>query len=234
MKVEIVATSLLARHAAARIAALLTDAVEARGTATLALSGGSQAAPMLAELAERPLPWDRVHLLQVDERIAPDGHADRNLTLLEDHLLAQLPTAPAGVHPMPVAAAVDDPSAAEAAVSAYAATLREVAGNPVVLDVVHLGLGDDGHTASLVPGDPVLTVDDVDVAATAPYRGRRRLTLTYPALARARALVWLVEGGHKAEMVQRLVKGDRSIPAGRVHDDEAALLLDPEAAGSLR
>jgi 6-phosphogluconolactonase len=234
MKVEIVETSLLPRHAAARLAAQLREAVESRGVASLALSGGGGLGPMFTALTELRLPWERIHVFQVDERIAPDGHEDRNWTAASTQFLARLPRPPAGAHPMPVADILGDDDAVEEAVDRYLDVLEEVAGHPLVLDVVHLGLGADGHTASLIPDDPVLEVEHRDLAVTGPYQGRRRMTLTYPALARARDLMWLVSGAAKAEAVGQLVRGDRSIPAGRVRQDTATLLVDPDAAAALR
>ena len=122
----------------------------------------------------------------------------------------------------------------EVASQQYAATLERIAGMPPVLDLAHLGLGPDGHTASLVPGDPVLDVTESDVATTGLYQGRRRMTLTYPLLNRARAIVWLVTGPEKAEMLARLYAVDRSIPAGRISQDRALVLADHDAAGALR
>jgi 6-phosphogluconolactonase len=119
----------------------------------------------------------------------------------------------------------------EAAAAQYALTLREIAGSPPVLDLAHLGLGPDGHTASLVPGDPVLDVTDADVAVTGrAYQGRRRMTLTYPMLNRSRRILWLVTGSEKVDMLARLRAGDRSIPAGRVSQDRALVLADRAAA----
>jgi 6-phosphogluconolactonase len=100
-----------------------------------------------------------------------------------------------------------------------------------VLDLVHLGLGADGHTASLVPGDAALDVLDAEVALTAPYRGRRRMTLTFPVVDMARSVLWVVTGADKAAMLERLCKGDRSIPAGCVRQDRALLIADRAAAG---
>jgi 6-phosphogluconolactonase len=234
MKVEIIETSLLARHVAARLGAQLREAVETRGLATLALSGGGGLEPMFEVLSDLRLPWDRIHVFQVDERIAPDGHEDRNWTATADQFLARLPQPLAGAHPMPVVDALEGDDAAEEAADRYLAVLEDVAGHPVVLDVVHLGLGEDGHTASLIPDDPVLEVEHRDVAVTGTYQGRRRMTLTYPALARARQIVWLVSGASKAEAVGQLVRGDRSIPAARVRRDTATLLADPRAAAALR
>ncbi len=214
----------VARRAADRIAAAAHVAVEARGRFCVAFSGGSTPQRMLRLLADTTLPWACVHVFQVDERVAPDGHADRNFAHLRAALLAHLPVAPAGVHAMPV----DDPDLEHAAAS-YATSLRAEAGTPPVLDLVHLGLGDDGHTASLVPNDVALDVVDADVVATAPYQGHRRLTLTYPALDRARELVWVVTGAAKGPALARLRRGDRQIPAGRVCRDRALILADTSA-----
>jgi 6-phosphogluconolactonase len=127
---------------------------------------------------------------------------------------------------MPVAVADLDEAAAR-----YTRTLSDTAGSPPILDLVHLGLGADGHTASLVPGDPVLEVTDAEVALTGVYQGRRRMTLTYPALDRARRVLWLITGADKADMLPRLRHGDRAIPAGRVRQDHAMVLADRAAAG---
>ena len=148
-------------------------------------------------------------MVQVDERVAPAGHPDRNLTHFRESLLEPAPLRPEQIHAMPVEA-----TDLQAAAAGYAFTLREIAGSPPVLDLVHLGLGPDGHTASLVPGDPVLDVTDTDVALTGVYQGRRRMTLTYPIINRSRRILWLVTGGDKVGMLGRLLAGDLSIPAG--------------------
>jgi 6-phosphogluconolactonase len=218
----------VARTAAAFTAGEARAAVAARGRFIMAVSGGHTPWVMLRALADQPLPWADVHIVQVDERVAPAGHPDRNLTHLRESLLAHCPLRPEQVHAMPVES--DD---LEAASEQYAATLTEIAGAPVVLDLVHLGLGPDGHTASLVPGDPVLDVKDADVAVTGVYQGRRRMTLTYPILNRARRIVWLVTGPEKAKMLARLNDGDRSIPAGRVRQQTAVVLADQAAAAAL-
>jgi 6-phosphogluconolactonase len=218
----------VARTGAAFTAGEAQAAVVARGRFVMAVSGGHTPWVMLRALADQPLPWADVHIVQVDERVAPAGHPDRNLTHLRETLLAHCPLRPEQVHAMPVESADLD-----AAREQYATTLRQIAGAPVVLDLVHLGLGPDGHTASLVPGDPVLDVTDADVAVTAPYQGRCRMTLTYPVLNRARRIVWLVTGREKAEMVVRLSEGDRSIPAGRVRQQVAVVLTDQDAAAGL-
>jgi len=203
-------------------------AVAARGRFVMAVSGGNTPWKMLRALADQQLPWADVHIVQVDERVAPAGHQDRNLTHLRASLLAHCPLRPEQVHAMPVEA-----TDLQWASGRYAATLQQIAGAPAVLDLAHLGLGLDGHTASLVPGDPVLDVTDADVALTGVYQGRRRMTLTYPMLDRSRRIVWLVTGRDKAEMLARLCAADRSIPAGRVPQHQAVVLADHEAVARL-
>jgi 6-phosphogluconolactonase len=216
----------VARRGAAIVAGEARAAVAARGRFVLAVSGGSTPWRMLRALAGEEVPWGRVDVVQVDERVAPAGHPDRNLTRLRESLVAHAPIRPERIHAMPV-----ESSDLEAAAARYARTLREIAGSPPVLDLVHLGLGEDGHTASLVPGDPVLGVTGADVATTGVYRGRRRMTLTYPVLNRSRRILWLVTGGEKAGMLGRLQDADPSIPAGRVLGDRALVLADRAAAG---
>jgi 6-phosphogluconolactonase len=229
MKIEVLDDAdEVADEAAAIIATDARIAVAARGRFVMAVSGGQTPWAMLRALADKELPWDGVHVLQVDERVAPSGDPDRNLTHLRASLLEHAPLRPEQIHAMPV-----ESEDLQAAASRYVATLREVAGSPAVLDLVHLGLGPDGHTASLVPGDPVLDVNDVPVAPTGPYQGRRRMTLTYPVLNHARRILWLVTGGEKAAMLVRLRDGDRWIPAGRVRQDHALVLADRAAAAKL-
>jgi len=226
MKIEALADAYsVARAGAALTAAEARAAVAARGRFIVAFSGGHTPWQMLRALADEQVPWAGVHVVQVDERVAPAGDPDRNLTHLRESLLARCPLRPEQVHAMPVESADLD-----AAGRRYALTLRQIAGSPAVLDLAHLGLGPDGHTASLVPGDPVLDVTDADVALTGVYQGRRRMTLTYPVLNRARRIVWLITGREKAEMLARLCRGDRSIPAGRIDQDQALVLADHEAA----
>ena len=226
MKIEVLADAdAVAKAAAAVIAADARAAVAARGRYVFAVSGGTTPWVMLRALAAEDMPWSSVHLLQVDERVAPAGDPIRNLTHLHESL-AQAPLSKQSIHPMPVEAADLDAAAAR-----YGELLRELAGTPPVLDLVHLGLGPDGHTASLVPGDPVLDVTGVDVALTTnPYQGRRRMTLTYQALDRARRVLWLVTGAEKVGMLARLRAGDHSIPAGRVRADNALVLADSAAS----
>jgi 6-phosphogluconolactonase len=216
----------VARQAADIIAADARAAVAARGLFIMAVSGGHTPWVMLRHLAEGQVPWANVHLAQVDERVAPQGHADRNLTHLHESLLEHAPLPPEQLYAMPV-----ELTDLDAAAKQYAATLESIAGSPPVLDLVHLGMGPDGHTASLVPGDPVLQVNDAEVAATGIYQGRRRLTLTYPVLNRARRVLWLVTGADKAGMLTRLLAADPSIPAGRVNQEKALVLADQAAKG---
>ena len=219
----------VARAGAAFTAAEARAAVAARGRFIMAVSGGHTPWTMLRALADEPMPWAKVHVVQVDERVAPPGDPDRNLTHLRESLLAHCPLDPGQVHAMPV-----EWSDLERASERYALTLRDLAGSPAVLDLAHLGLGPDGHTASLVPGDPVLDVTTADVALSAMYQGRRRMTLTYPLLNRSRRILWLVTGHEKADMLPRLVDGDRSIPAGRISRRQSVLLADEAAAAHLQ
>jgi 6-phosphogluconolactonase len=183
---------------------------------------------MLRALANEKVPWNNVHVVQVDERIAPAGDPDRNLTHLRESLLEHAPLPAEQIYAMPVEAAD-----LEAAARSYARTLQQIAGTPPVLDLVHLGLGPDGHTASLLPNDPVLNVTGQDVALTGLYQNRRRMTLTYPMLNRSRRILWVVTGADKAEMIVRLRNGDVSIPAGRIRRELALVMADQAAAGEL-
>lgn len=209
----------VALAAADHVAALAAESVARSGTFRFAVSGGHTPWAMFAALAARDVPWDKVVVHQVDERIAAAGDPDRNLT----HLLDALGGAPATVVPMPVE---DD--------DVDAAADRYGEGLPPVFDLVHLGLGPDGHTASLVPGDDVLEVVDRPVACTSrEYQGRRRMTLTYSGLTRCRQLMWLVTGPAKAAPLARLCAGDTSIPAGRVTGGASLVLADAAAATDL-
>lgn len=210
----------VAQYAAREIAAAARAAVAARGRFAFAASGGRSPGAMLRALASEAVPWERTHVFQVDERDAPVDHAERNWTGLRRELLDRVPIGDRA-HAMAVEAG--DP---DAAARAYQRELETVCGTPAALDLVHLGLGPDGHTASLVPGDPVLDVVAADVAWSAPYQGRPRMTLTFPALARARRLLWVVTGEDKRDALARLVRGDRSIPAGRVARTDALLVTD--------
>jgi 6-phosphogluconolactonase len=204
----------LATGAASFVEERAGAAVADSGRFTFAVSGGKTPWAMFVQLAREEVPWKAVEIFQVDERVAPDGDPDRNLT----HLHQSLGKAPARVVAMPV----EDPDLEEAA-SAYSELL------PARFDLVHLGLGPDGHTASLVPGDPVLEVSDRLVAVTQPYQEHRRMTLTYPALARADEILWLISGADKREALAMLLAGDKSIPAGRVQARHSTILADSSA-----
>src|SRR6516165_10291701 len=226
MKVEIlIDADAVAQKGAEIIAAEARAAVAERGHFIMAVSGGRTPWKMLRALASEKLPWEDVHVLQVDERVAPAGDADRNLTHLRESLLEHAPLRPEQIHAMPV-----ESGDLEAGAARYALTLKTIAGAPPVLDLVHLGLGPDGHTASLVPEDPILEVKDADVALTGIYQNRRRMTLTYPLINRSRRVLWLVTGSEKAGMLARLQAGDVSIPAGRVSGDRVVVLADRAAA----
>jgi len=207
-----------ARRAAELIAAAGAKAVADHGSFSFAMSGGRSPWSMLAILGDLDeMPWRETELFQVDERVASPGSDDRNLThmvlgLSMDHQPA--------LRPMPVTHRDLDAAAHE-----YETSL------PDRLDLVHLGLGPDGHTASLVPGDPVLEVTDRRVAVTTnEYQGHRRMTLTYRALAEARQIVWLVTGEEKQEPLRRLLAADPSIPAGRVRNESMTVVADRSAA----
>jgi 6-phosphogluconolactonase len=218
----------VARAGAALIASEARKAIALRGQFLAALSGGTTPWQMLRELTSLAVPWSQIHLMQVDERIAPIGHADRNLTKLRQILLRGTTLLPEHLHAMPV-----DAPELEAAAAEYARMLQRVAGQPPVLDLIHLGLGSDGHTASLIPADPVLEITDRDVALTGEYQGRRRMTLTYPILNRARRLLWIVTGAAKSGALRRLQAEDTSIPATRVSRTHSLVLADRAAASEL-
>jgi 6-phosphogluconolactonase len=204
----------VARAGAAFVAARAREVVAASGRFHFAVSGGHTPWAMFAELTSQAVPWDAVVIYQVDERVAPPRDPDRNLARLRK----ALGPAPALVRAMPV-----NKTDLAAAAAAYAASL------PGHFDLVHLGLGPDGHTASLVPGDPVLSVTDRLVALTRPYQGRMRMTLTYPALTRARQILWLVTGADKKDPLARLLAGDTTIPAGRVEAATSLVMADHAA-----
>ncbi len=226
MKIEILEDpGEVAAVGAALIAAQARGAVADCNRFVVAVSGGQTPWLMLRALADEDVPWNGVHLVQVDERIAPAGDADRNFTHLRESLLDHVPLRPGQIHAMPV-----ELPDLDFAARTYARTLERIAGSPAVLDLVYLGLGPDGHTASLVPGDPVLDVMDRDVSPTGPYLNTRRMTLTYPILNRARRLLWIVTGPEKSEMLERLRNGDASIPAGRIRREHALVLADRPAA----
>lgn len=218
----------VALKAAKVIAAEARGAVASRGRFNIAVSGGRTPWQMLRALANEEVPWADVHVFQVDERIAPAGDADRNLTHLRESLLSHAPIPPEQIYAMPV-----EMADLETAAQQYESTLTQITGSPPRLDVAHLGLGADGHTASLIPGDPVLEVADRNVALTGVYQNRRRMTLTYPLLNRSRRILWVITGAEKEDALQRLSWGDPTIPAGRVRQAQAIMLADAAAAAKL-
>jgi 6-phosphogluconolactonase len=216
----------VARKGAEIIAAEVRATVAERGRFIMAVSGGHTPWKMLRALANEKVPWEGVRVVQVDERVAPAEDPDRNLSHLRESLLEHAPLRAEQVLAMPV-----ELPDLDAAAIRYGITLKKIAGSPPVLDLVHLGLGPDGHTASLVPGDPVLNVTDSDVALSGVYQRRRRMTLTYPILNRARHVLWVVTGSDKVDALARLREGDTSIPAGKIRRDQAVVLADEAAAG---
>ena len=214
-----------AQAAAIFVAAAAREAIAARGRFVMAVSGGHTPWLMLKALAHEDVPWEEVHVVQVDERVAPAGDPERNLTHLLETLREIDGLSSDHIHAMPVEA-----PDLELAGAQYATVVNQIAGSPAILDLVHLGLGADGHTASLVPGDPVLDVTNADIAITGVYQKHRRMTLTYPIINRARQVLWLVTGGDKAEIVRRLRAGDTSIPSGRIQKEHALMIADRLAA----
>lgn len=210
--------SALSNAAARYVLRLATDAVADEGTFHFAVSGGKSPWEMFGVLTTLEMPWARTVIWQVDERVAPPDDPDRNLT----HLREALGGTEVDIRPMPV-----DEDDLDAAAARYGAEL------PRQFQLVHLGIGPDGHTASLVPTDPVLDVRDRPVALTsAEYQGRRRMTLTYPGIERARQLLWLVSGEDKQAPLGKLLASDPSVPAGRV-DAGASLVMADRAAAPL-
>ncbi len=200
-------------RAARSIARRLASALRARGSATLAVSGGSTAPLMLAALATADLPWDRIGVWQVDERVAPDRHPDRNANHLDDF--------PGRHHLMPVTAA-----------DLNRACRRYAAGLPARFDVVDLGMGADGHTASWPPGDPVID-SERPVDLSDQYQGRVRMTLTPAVVNAAAGRVVLITGADKAPAVAAWLAGSENLPIARVRRTNTVVVLDPAAAGRL-
>jgi 6-phosphogluconolactonase len=217
----------VAAEAAKLIAMIARQSVEERGRFILAVSGGRTPWQMLRALGKEDVPWKSVHVFQVDERIAPTGHPDRNLTQLRHSLLENSPINEHHIYAMPV-----EWNDLEFAAGEYSDLLSQQAGAPPIIDLVHLGLGADGHTASLIPEDHVLEINDRDVAVTGIYQGRNRMTLTYPIINRARNIMWVITGDEKAPMLKRLLDADTSIPAGRIHQEKAFVLADQDAIGT--
>lgn len=232
-RLEIVPEAGWAEAGADRLAEAVERSLAARGRCLLALSGGSTPGPVLAALAARPLDWERVTVLQVDERLVPPEHPDRNLRG-QRAALAHLPVSwlPLPVDALlaaPDPAAEPDPAVVASTLHEWTHRLVELADDPPVLDVVHLGLGADGHTASLTAGDPAVMELRRYVTLTRPYQGHRRLTLTRPVFDRAHEVVWLVRGADKADPLGRLLAGDLSIPAGVIRPRHSLIVADPDA-----
>ncbi|MBC6368004.1 6-phosphogluconolactonase [Algoriphagus sp. AK58] len=218
----------VAEKAAKHIEEKIRTAILTKGSFSMAISGGKTPWEMMKILVKAKLRWEKVNIFQVDEREAPDGHADRNLTQLFHCLEGSGILTRVNIFPMHVIAENLEEEANE-----YAQTLREVTGDGI-LDLVHLGLGADGHTASLIPGDPVCEVTDKDIAVTEqPYQGRLRMTMTYPILNRAKEILWVVTGEEKADMLKKLLNQDPGIPAGKVNPENAFIIADQDAAKSI-
>ena len=205
------------RRGAELIAESIDGAISDRGSCALAVSGGHDPWSMFSQLEDHGLDWTKTQIFQVDERVAPAGSDERNLT----HLIESLSIGAQGsIRPMPVG---DEDL--EAAAGRYAESL------PDAIDVAHLGIGPDGHTASLVPGDPVLEVRDRRVAVTSgAYQGVRRMTLTYPELEKVRRLLWVVTGEEKVDALAKLLAEDPSTPSGAMRPKGESLILADRAA----
>ncbi|HZF25139.1 MAG TPA: 6-phosphogluconolactonase [Steroidobacteraceae bacterium] len=213
-----------AAMAADWLAETITDNVAARGRCVLALSGGETPWKMLEELITRNVPWHALQVAQVDERVVPGDDTRRNLLRIHELLCKRGRLEEAQLHGMPVERPDPDLAARE-----YSKTLAALAGSPPVLDIVQLGLGIDGHTASLFAGDSTLKIADRDAAATEIHSGTRRVTLTYSCINRARAHCWLVTGAHKAARLRELISGQGDSPAVRVSRDNAFIFADAAA-----
>ncbi len=230
-RLDVVAVEEWVGYAADALASAITDSIEQRGRCLFALSGGSTPGAVFAELATRDLAWNQVVLLQADERLVEQSSPDRNL-VEQRHAFDGL-----GVTwmPLPVDELLDedrsgDEEAVEAVLAAFTDHLLELAGDPPVIDIAQLGLGADGHTASLVANDPALDELRAYVAMTNHYQGVRRLSLTRPVFDRARCVIWLTRGQEKADPLGRLLAGDLSIPAGTLRPRYSLIIADDEAA----
>ncbi len=217
--IEVYQQSEIAEASAEKLAQWARSAVAERGIFTVAVSGGRTPWAMLSTLVTLDVPWANTTIFQVDERIAPADDGVRNLVGLRNALGSTKAT----LVPMPV-----ERTDLAAAAADYARLI------PDHIDVIHLGLGPDGHTASLVPDDEVLTVTDQPIAVTSyVYQGHQRMTMTFPTLARARQLLWLVTGADKAAALKQLVDGDTSIPAARVAAPRSLIMADRLAAADI-
>lgn len=215
----------VAKEAAIYIADRIRESITKKGFFTMALSGGRTPWEMIKELATEDLPWEKVYLFQVDERIAPDGHPDRNLTQLFNTIQGTKLMTRLNIFPMHVITENLDQACDE-----YANHIKRITESGR-LDLVHLGIGTDGHTASLIPGDAVLEENDKNVALTSTsYQGRYRMTLTYPLINQAEKILWIITGEEKAEMLNRLLHQDPEIPAGKISQNHAIVLTEEVAS----
>ena len=209
------------------LADLLRRAIHAHGNVTFAISGGSTPWGMFEGLLnDTTVEWPSVHLFQVDERVAPDGDAERNWTKIKELFIDNGPIVESQAYAMPVTA-----TDLYAACGSYQQLIRSIRPSGRI-DVVQLGLGEDGHTASLAPGDSVCDVTDADVATTSdPFNGHHRMTLTRGALNRSGTIVWQVLGSSKNIALRKLLDGDLSIPAGHLNHADAIVVADAAALG---
>lgn len=215
----------VAKEAAIFIADRIRESIVKKGFFTMAISGGRTPWEMIKELAQEDLPWEKVHLFQVDERMAPDAHQDRNLTQLFKSIEGTKLVLRLNIFPMRVNAEDLDDACGE-----YESHILRITENGK-LDLVHLGIGTDGHTASLVPDDSVLEIVDKGVAVTSgEYQGRLRMTLTYPLINQAEKILWVITGAEKADMLNRLLHRDPSIPAGKIDQHHAIVFTEESAA----
>lgn len=222
MQINVYSTSEEVAHEAAQwISSLAKRKIETKGSFSFAISGGRTPWEMLAKLAQENLPWEKINLFQVDERIAPDGHKDRNLTQLFHVLKGTRLMTRLNIFPMHVIS-----ENLQEACEEYAQHIERITGN-CILDLIHLGMGADGHTASLIPGDKVCDVENQMIALTdQPYQGRQRMTMTYPLINQAENILWLITGEEKKEMLVRMLNKDPEIPAGKISQDQAILMTD--------
>lgn len=219
----------VAKEAAIFIADRIKENIIKKGHFTFAISGGRTPWEMIKELAKEDLPWEKVFLFQVDERIAPDAHPDRNLTQLFKAIEGTKLVLRLNIFPMRVNAEDLDEACEE-----YVSHINRMTENGK-LDLIHLGIGTDGHSASLVPNDSVLEIKEKGVALTdSEYQGRKRMTLTYPLINQAEKILWVVTGEEKAEMLDRLLHQDPSIPAGRIDQHHAIVFTEESAAAKIK
>ncbi len=213
----------LARHAAELMlaAARATD-----GPFTVALSGGSTPKRLYQLLATLPFPWERTHWFWGDERFVPPDDPASNYRMTREALLSHVRVPADHIHPVPTVGLTPHDAATR-----YESTLRAIlAPERPLFDVVLLGLGTDGHTASLFPGKPMLEERDRWVGATDDPQGAPRITLTYPALESSRETLFLVAGADKKERLREVLAGDRRLPAARLQPQGALRFLADRAA----